>query len=97
LSLSVREQNADFDAAVFERIKCGQSCNAIRFNKSTLGAAPLGRPQKGIAQLGVRPVYKYKAAPFSISAPHRIGDPVQILLNIKKVIVNIARHWSFTV
>lgn len=58
LSLSVREQNADFDAAVFERIKCGQSCNAIRFNKSTLGAAPLGRPQKGIAQLGVRPVYK---------------------------------------
>ena len=58
LSLSVKEQNANFDAAVFERIKCGQSCDPIRFNKSKLGAAPPGSPGKGGAQLGVPPIYK---------------------------------------
>jgi hypothetical protein len=52
---------------------------------------------KGARSLAFAQYTTSKAAPFSISAPHRIGDLIQILLIIKKVIVNIARDWSFTV
>ena len=59
-------------------------------------------PRPGGREKGARssafPQYtNSKAAPSSLSATYRIGDPIQILLIIKKVIVNIARHWSFTV
>ena len=56
-----------------------------------------GRREKGARSSAFPQYTNNKDAPFSISAPYRIGDPVQIFLSIKKVIVNIARHWSFTV